>query len=256
MAGLVAAEVRRIFLQTRRYPTELASSAVVLVLVFLGLFLGASYLAGVPIKGPHLSMVVLGYMVWAVSLAAVSDMGYELQNEAQNGTLEQVFLTPRRPGLIMLVRDAVNVLFFLVPMVVIVTVLIWVTGARFTLSPLDLVPALLALVSAWGLSLCVASAAILVKRMNQALNLLQFLLLFVIMAPIAGLAGLWHLATTLLPLAAAVGLLDHLMVGAGATTPVLLAEAVANAALWLGGGLLLFGRADRLARERGILAHY
>jgi ABC-2 type transport system permease protein len=257
MAGLIGAEARRIFIQTRRYPFEFASSMVVLVVVFLGLFLGASYLAGVPIRGPHLSEVVLGYVVWTVAMSAVSDMGFDLQNEAQNGTLEQVFLTPRHPGLTMLVRDAVAVAFFLVPMAVVLTVLVVITGARFTLSAFDLVPFGLALLTAWGLGLVVASAAILVKRMNQVLNLLQFALLFVIMAPIAQLTGLWHVVATVLPLEPAVGLLDHLMVpGSGPSTAVLLLEAAINAALWMAGGALLFSRADRLARARGILAHY
>jgi ABC-2 type transport system permease protein len=256
VASLIGAEMRRIFVQTRRYPTEFASSTIVLFLVFLGLFLGASYLSGVAIHGPHLSMVVLGYLVWMLSLTATGDMGFELQNEAQNGTLEQVFLTPRPTGLIMLVRDAVSVAFYLIPMAAVLTLLLLVTGARLAVSPADAVPAALAILSAWGMGLVVASGAILFKRMNQALNLLQFLLLFVIMAPIARLSGLWHVAATALPLAAAVGLLDHLMVGGGPSTAVLMGEAAANAAVWLAGGLWLFSRADRLARERGILAHY
>jgi len=257
MTGLLGAEVRRIFIQTRRYPFEFASGTIVLVMVFLGLFVGASYLAGVPIRGPHLSDVVLGYMAWMLAMTATSDMGFDLQNEAQNGTLEQLFLTPRPTGLVMLVRDVVSVTFYMVPMAVVLVVVVLVTGARFTVSPLDLVPTALALATAWGLGLVIASGAILFKRMNQVLNLVQFLLLFVVMAPIAQLGGMWHVAATILPLSPSVGLLDHLTIpGGGAGTAVLLIEACANAALWLGAGLWLFARADRLARDRAILAHY
>lgn len=258
MAGLIGAEARRTFLQYRRYPFESVSSMVVLVMIFLGLFLGASYLAGVPIRGPHLSAVVLGYVIWTVAMAAVSDMGFELQNEAQNGTLEQVFLTPQSTGLIMLVRDAVSVVFFLVPMAVILVVLALLTGARLVVSPLDLVPLALCLITAWGLGLVVAAGAVLLKRLNQVLNLLQFLLLFVIMAPIAQLPGAWHAVAAVLPLEGAVGLLNHLMVPGpiGPGSGALLLEAAINAALWLAAGAWLFARADGLARSRGILAHY
>lgn len=242
----------------RRYPMETISSMVVLVLVFLALLLGASYLSGSPVHGARLSSVVLGHVIWALAMAATGEMGFSLQNEAQNGTLEQLFLSPWETSRIMLVRAFMGIAAFLLPLAVILGALLVITGVHFTLSLADLVPMGLALVTAWGLGLVVAVAAVLFKRMGQILNMLQFVLIFVIMAPIPAMPGFGHVLATVLPLTASVGLLDHLMVAhaAGGTVWILLAEAGLNALLYLGGGLWLFSRADALARTRGILAHY
>jgi ABC-2 type transport system permease protein len=255
---LLAAELRRSLIEARRYPMETIASVVVLILVFLGLLLGATYLSGTVPHGGRLSVVVVGYVVWSLSLYALSEMGYSIQNEAQNGTLEQLFLSPWSAGMLMLARAVVGMVLYLAPLLVILAALLAVTRVSLTLSPLDALPAALAVVTAWGLGLVVATAAMLFRRMGQLLNLFQFVLLFVIMAPVGQLPGAWHLVAVAAPLTAAVGLLDHLMVAHmnAVGTGALVAESLANAALYLGGGLWLFSRADRLARARGILGHY
>lgn len=255
---LLGAEVRRQWIELRRYPMETISSIVVLLLVFLALLLGARYLSGSPIQGTRLSSVVLGYVIWALSMSATGEMGFSLQNEAQNGTLEQLFLSPHATPWMMLVRAFMGITVFVLPLVVILSVLIAITGVHFTFSAADLMPMGMALVTAWGLGLLVAVAAVLFKRMGQVLNMLQFVLIFVIMAPIAQMTGFGHVLATVLPLTASVGLLDHLMVAHAGTGSawLLFAEAGLNAVLYLGGGLWLFSRADAVARSRGILAHY
>lgn len=202
--------------------------------------------------------MVLGYVIWALTMAGCGEMGFSLQNEAQNGTLEQLFLSPWETAGIMLVRAFMGILAFLLPLAVILGVLLAITGVRFTVSAADLLPMALALVTAWGLGLVVAVAAVLFKRMGQVLNMLQFVMIFVIMAPIAEMPGFGHVLATVLPLTASVGLLDHLMVAhlSGGVPWTLVLEAALNALLYLGGGLWLFRRADAVARVRGILAHY
>lgn len=257
MWHVLSAEMRREFVQLRRYPTELLSEVAVVVIVFYGLFLGASYMAGTTTFGNRLSDVIIGYALWTLALTSISTMGFEVANEALNGTLEQVFLSPYGSRWILFCRNVANVIIGLVLTVIVLILVMAITGHWLVLSPLDLIPALLMIVAAAGVGFLVASVTILMKRSNQFLNLLQFALLFLIMSPIAGLTGPWKIVGILAPFSPIVALLRGMMTtGMGLGVGQWLLWSIINAAFWLGLGVWVFGIAQRQARTRGSLSHY
>lgn len=239
-----------------RYPLDTISAMVTLFMLFVGLFYGARYITQSPVGGGRLDTVVLGYAVWMLMMAATSDMGWQIQNEAQNGTLEQVMLVPWSSRLVFLVRGVMAIAAFLVPCALIIVGLIALTHAHFVWTPVALVPTALVLATAWGLGLLVASLGLLIKRVGQMMQIIQFLLLFLIIAPLATLAGtVWHMVAMVVPLTAQVTLLRDLLNGAPVSHWVWV-EALVNFGVTMALGLWLFGGADRLARRRGILGHY
>lgn len=257
MWHVFVAELRREWIQLRRYPTEMLSEILVIVSVFYGLFLGAAYMAGTTAFGNRLSDIIVGYGVWTLSMTSVGSMGWTIANEAQNGTLEQMFLSSYGSRWILLCRNAASVLFGFIFTAIVLVLVMAITGRWLTISPLDLIPAVLMAISAAGLGFVVASVTVLMKRSNQFLNLLQFILLFLIMAPIGDLAGPWKIVAILTPFAPTVALLRgmmtnglHLMGGSG------LLWSVVNAIVWMIVGLWVFGIAQRYARTRGNLSHY
>lgn len=256
MIGLLIAEWRRMVVEAVRYPLDTISFMVTLFMLFVGMFYGARYITQSPVGGGRLDTVVLGYAVWMLMMAATSDMGWQIQNEAQNGTLEQVMLVPWSSRLVFLVRGVMAIAAFLVPCAVIIVALLAVTHARFVWTPVAVVPMALVMATAWGLGLLVASLGLLIKRVGQMMQIVQFLLLFVIIAPVSVLAGIgWHVVAMLVPLTAQVTLLRDVLNG----VPVIhwvWVEALVNFAVTMGAGLWVFGGADRLARRRGILGHY
>jgi ABC-2 type transport system permease protein len=256
MIALVVAEWRRMVVTLVRYPMDTVSGMVTLFLVFLGLFYGAKYITQSPIAGGRLDTVVLGYGVWMLMLVAMDDMGGQIQNEAQNGTLEQVMLVPWASRVVFLVRGVMAIAGFLLPAGVVLAALVLITHVHLTWTAMAAVPIVMVLGTAWGLGLLVASVALLLKRVSQMLQILQFLLLFLIIAPVATLPGLgWHVAAMVVPLAAQVALLRDVLNGAAVTHWVWI-EAIVNLVVMMGFGLGMFGGADRLARRRGILGHY
>lgn len=256
MTSLVVAEWRRMVVEAVRYPLDTISSTATLFLVFLGLFYGARYITQSPIGSGRLDTVVLGYAVWMLMMAATSDMGWSIQNEAQNGTLEQVMLVPWSSRLVFLVRGIMAIAAFLIPAAAVIVGLVLVTHVHLVWTPLALAPAIMVLGTSWGLGLLVAGAGLLIKRVGQVLQIVQFLLLFVIIAPVASLAGTaWHVAAMVVPLTAQVALLRDLLNGTAISHWVWY-EASVNLVLSMAAGWWLFGAADRLARRRGILGHY
>ncbi|MDA8346470.1 MAG: ABC transporter permease [Thermaerobacter sp.] len=258
MTSLLVAEWRRMIIDLVRYPLETMSMMVVMLAVFAGMFFGAHYLTAAPIGGTTLSGVVIGYAVWSLVMNATGFMGYSIQNETQNGTLEQVMLAPWRTVQIFLVRGVMDILEMLIPVLLVLVGLVALTGAQFNWRPMALLPVIMIIVTAWGIGLMMAALALLFKRMTQMQLMIQFALLFIIMAPITALHGVTGAALGVLaPLTVQVGVL-HAAVGV--TVPSVSAgmwwEAVADMALWFGVGYWLLTSADGLARRRGIVGHY
>ena len=252
------AELRREITQLRRYPTEFLSEAIFIAVVFYGLFLGGSYMAGHGILGSRLSDIIIGYTLWTLMLGAIGNMGWGIANEAQNGTLEQVCLAPMRIRTIFALRALANLVYDLALTLVALVLIMLVTHHTIHFSALELEPVVLAIGVSIGIGYLVASVTILFKRSNQFLNLLQFAVLFLVMTPFSDLPGAFKYVAVIVPLGPQMGVLRHLALGQthfpGEEAWLLLG--IANAILWIVLGYVVYGRAHDAARSRGILGHY
>ncbi|MCY0869273.1 MAG: ABC transporter permease, partial [Firmicutes bacterium] len=251
-------EFRREWIVLRRYPTETLSELVSLVVIFYGLFLGATYMAGGTLLGSHLSDIIISYALWTLSLSALGNMGYGIANEAQNGTLEQVFLSPLGGGAIFFLRNIAQLVVNVLMTVIVLLIITVITGHHLDLNPQDLIPLALAAASAIGLGYLVASITILFKRTNQLLSIGQFALLFLIMVPFSDMHGWLRDVGIVSPLSPMVTVLKLMMVhgqpmiGPGGW----FWWSLVNVAIWLGIGWLMFRAASRRAMTLGSLSHY
>lgn len=252
------AEFRREWIQLRRYPTEFIGEMIIVIVIFYGLFLGTSYMSGGSIFGTRLSSVILGYTLWTVSLTAIGNMGFSISNEAQNGTLEQVFLSPLGALRILFLRNVASLVFSIFFTVVVIYGIMALTGHYLALGVIDFIPLLMAVLVSIGIGFLIASVTIVFKRTNQLMGLLQFVLLFMIMTPFSDLPGVWKDLAIVVPLAPMIALLkamliDHFSIFASGNW---LWWGFVNIALWLGLGMGVFSRAYQRARRRGTLGHY
>ena len=105
MFELFLAEFRRSWIQFTRYSTEAIGGVFITTVIFYGLFLSARYIAGPSLQfGNRLDAIVVGYVLWTLVLFIMGDIAGGLQNEAQTGTLEQLFLSPFGAPRVFLVR--------------------------------------------------------------------------------------------------------------------------------------------------------
>ncbi len=254
----LAAELRRELTQLFRYPTELLSEVLFISIVFYGLFLGGSYMAGRGILGSRLSDIIIGYTLWTLMMGAIGNMGWAIANEAQNGTLEQVCLAPLPIRVIFALRSVANLAYDFVLTGLALVLIMVLTGHFIHFSPLELVPVILSIGVSFGVGYLVASVTILFKRSNQFLNLLQFGVLFLVMTPFTDLPGVFKYIAVVVPIGPQMGVLRHLALGQSSFPgeEAWLLLGIVNMLLWLVIGYAVYGAAHERARSRGALGHY
>jgi ABC-2 type transport system permease protein len=257
MHKLVAAEVWRTFTVFRRYPSEALVGVITLGVMF-GLFLlGIQYVGGPAANfGSRLDAVIVGYVLWSLTLMTLSDAGYGVQMEAQMGTLEQLYQSPFGPIRILFARTFASISLYLVLNLLVLAVLLVLTGRSLSFSPLLAVPVLTLLLAATGLGFALAGLAVVFKRVDQVMQVAQYVLLFCVITPVENWEGWRGTLGATVPLAPSAGVVRD--ISARDTSPSLLDLGVAagNGLAWLIVGVLIYVLLDSAARRRGHLGAY
>lgn len=200
-----------------------------------------------------LSGLIVGFFVWSMAFAAFQDPSAKLMEEAQWGTLEQLYLSPAGIGQILAIRTVFNIttvpivsgLILAAMMLTTGTVLHVQLGTVFVIS-------MLTICSATGLGFALGGIALVHKRVSNLFLIVQFLFVGAIAAPA-------NVLTNALPLALGYDLLDVAMEGGHSLWElpmVQLAYLVVKALVYLAGGYAVFRYMLGVAKERGVMGHY
>lgn len=257
MMDLLYAEFKRTWIQLIRYPTEIISGIIITAAVFYGLFVSAQYIAGPGFAfGDRLDAVVVGYLVWTLILFINNDIAINLQLEAQTGTLEQIFLSPFGAPRVFLARAIASLGLRLLLILGILFLLMGLSGSRLAFPPLLLLPLGSLLLAGYGLAFLMGAAALVFKRVQQVLGIFQFLLLFLLAAPLEESTGAMQYVRFLLPMIPSTGLLRDLMARGIPLDWLTYGLALMNGIVYFAAGLLVFQWAERTAKQRGSLSGY
>lgn len=257
MLKLFLVELKRTWILLQRYAVETISGVAGIAIAFCGLFLSARYVAGPGAQwGDRLDTVVVGYVLWSLMLFIFSDIAGGLQNEAQTGTLEQLFLSPFAAPQIFITRALANLTVQLVLNLSILGIILLLTGSRLSFPPELLLPLVTVLLGAYGLAFAMGSVALLLKQVQRLLGIVQFILFFLLLVPIESWAGSARFLGWLLPMTPGASLLRGLMAQGKPMDWAFLAIALANGVAYFVLGLYLFHLAEREAKRRGKLAGY
>ncbi|MFB6197180.1 MAG: ABC transporter permease [Halobacteriaceae archaeon] len=251
---LFSATLRKKFILLIRYPVNTFSRFGTIFLVFAVLFYGGRAVAPTAINDT-LSGIIVGYLLWSVSIVAYSGLSWNVTREAQWGTLEQLFMSPFGFGPVMAVQTVVNLVETLLWGAVTLLFMMAITGRWLTVDPLTVLPiGLLAIAPAVGIGFAFGGLAIRFKRIENAFQLVQFVFIGLIAAPVDKYPILkW------LPLAQGSQLLQAAMRGGVSLLELPtdeLAVLVVTACLYLGLGYIVFHRCQRWARKAGVMGHY
>lgn len=257
MFNLFLEETRRTWIQTKRYPLELIIGMLMMGATFYALILGAQYLSGPAVQfGARLDGVILGYGLWMLVLMAMNGIALVLQEEARTGTLEQIYMSVRGPVQVLLQRSLAGLALNLAISVGMLLLMLVVTGRSLTYRVEVLLPLASVLLGAHGLGLLLGGLALVFKRVQGALRLFQIGLLGLVMVPVETWTGAGRIGGLLIPIAPAAGQMRALMT---LDQPFVWREfgfGLANGLAYFLAGVLLFGIADRIARDRGMLGQY
>jgi ABC-2 type transport system permease protein len=251
-----------------RYPLELIGGLVIMFVLFMGMYTGGKALAGGQLLAGSQEALVLGFCMWFLGIIAINSMSVDIENEARQGTLEQLYIcAPNFLGLLW-TRGTVHLLTGSTMVFVLSLLLQAATGSWLHLSLATLGPALLVIalsvVGLLGFGLMLGGISIVFKRIGQLAAMLQFGLLFLAL-PHPGAPPLLGAFLQHLPLARGVELLRGLLtlpgqqgaLGPGSATLFAgLAWLVLDSAVYALLGSLVFSAMEKRARQQGALGHY
>lgn len=258
MATLVMAKAmfKRYGIELRRYYFNTLSILVTVYLIFLLIFFGLRTFAGGSSGfGQTAEGLVVGFMVWFLAVFAYSELSWVLIREAQQGTLEQLSMSPLGLGKVLLGRLCAALAFDFLVMTVFLFLMMASTGRWLHLDFASILPLLiLTVMGVQGIGFVMGGLALVFKQIEASFQILQFVFVALIAAPIGTFP--W---VKFLPLSWGGHLIGRVMIGGTSLLDIALGDLlllVANSAFYFGLGFLVFKFFEQQARDRGLLGHY
>jgi ABC-2 type transport system permease protein len=253
---LVKTLFKQSLINLRRYLFDTLSGVITVFLFFLILFYGAKAFGGDrPGFGTTLSALVVGYMVWMMSIFAYSSVSQNMIEEAQLGTLEQIAMSPLGFGRVVVVRTAVGFVIQLAWVILILFLMMASTGKWLHLDFLSILPLMIVTgTGILGIGLALGGLAVVVKRVQSALQVLQIAFIALVAVPVDSVPWMKYL-----PLAWGNYLLRGVMVESKSIfsfSSFDLLFLLGNAAVYFAFGLFCFKLLEKVARNRALLGHY
>lgn len=190
MFKLFIAECKRTWLLFKYYPSEAIGVIVILTVLFYGLVLGIHYVAGSSLSfGNKLDSLIVGYVLWTLVVLTTADIPTGIQNEAQMGILEQIFLSPFGASRVYLMRAFAGLTLNIVLIVGVLLAILAVTKSHIQFPPSLFFPLCTVMLGAIGLAFAMAALALLFKRVQRLISIFEFALLFLLTTPIETWTG-------------------------------------------------------------------
>ncbi|MFO8059826.1 MAG: ABC transporter permease, partial [Bacillota bacterium] len=169
----------------RRYLFNTLSGLVTMYLVFCLLFFGAQAMGGAVEMGDTLEGLVVGYFVWMLAVMAYSDLSWHLLNEAQVGTLEQMYLTPVGFHWLNSAYLVSNLMVNLVLLGGMLFVMMATSGQWLIMDVFSILPLLLVTAAgAYGTGFMMGGLALIYKRIQASFQILQFVFVAFLAIPL------------------------------------------------------------------------
>ncbi len=240
----------------RRYPFDLVSSLISLMLIFFVIFYGAKALGGGnPAFGTTLSGIVVGFMLWTFLLFAYSNLAWNFMMEAQQGTLEQLYMSPLGFSWVAISHIVSFMLINLTITFGMLFTIMAVTGRWLNVDLISVLPLMLLTVwGVYGFGFLMGGLALVFKQVQSAFQILTFMWLGLIAAPLDQFPWLKYA-----PVSWGTHLLGRVMIGGESLLEMPASDVLflaANSAVYFALGYLGFKHFERVARDRGLLGHY
>lgn len=251
---LLVAVIKRDVLMFTRYPINALGRVLMNFGLFAVLFGGGTLLAG-RAMADSIEGIVVGYLLWMMSLQSFQGIAEEIQREANWGTLERHFMTPFGFPVVMAAKAiAILTTTFAFASILLAAMMI-VTRTWLHVDVLTVLPiVLLTLASAFGIGFAASGLTVLYKNVGSWFGLLNFVFIGLIAAPVFELPGV-----AFLPLAQGSALLQRAMrdgVRLWEFDPGSLAILTVVGVGYLLLGYLVFSLAQKRARKLGTLGDY
>ncbi len=253
---LYGASFRWRVIELRRYAFDTLSSVLSIYGFFVVIFLGAKLFGGDrPGFGHTLEGVVVSYALWAFTILSLGSLTFELTQEATEGTLEQLGMSPFGLVRVLVARVFSSLAVYFVVWSVLLVLMMATTGKWLNLDVVSVVPLLfVTLVGMIGIGFVLGGQAIVFKRIQNALQIYQIVIIALVVVPADDVVVMKYL-----PLAWGTHLLQRVLIDNVSIFELPAGDLVflvVNSALYFFAGIGAFKLFERAARARGLLGHY
>lgn len=253
---LLQAFFKKEFIIFRRYLVNSLGGIITLYIIFLlilGGFQGLKAFAG--IEGNTVEGLVVGYVLWLFMLSTYQDVSYALRNEAQEGTLEQLYMSVHGFGSVMSAKVVAGFFINLLLVTVLLIAALVTTGVTVNLDIISLLPLVVGtLLGSVGIGFAIGGITLVLKRIDSYTQMVQFLLIALVAAPVDRVPWM-----RLLPCSYGSSLISRIMVdgqnlGELGLWSVVVLFLIGMIHLSLGYGI--YKICERKAMLAGMLGHY
>ena len=241
------------------YRFNIAVELVAMVLWFVGISL---LIGRGEIESEGLPSTLLGFLVWFYASIAVSNMSWGLMEEAQAGTLEQMYMSPAPTWLVFLGRVLAMLLYGTAMVLIVAAILMALLDVRLPMTVQALPVMVLTLAGLFGLGFAIGGAALVFKRVDALSYLTIDSLLFLngSFLPVDQLPEWLERFTKLLPTTQGIIVLREVVLEGRSLASVSadgsLGLLAVHSAVFLLAGLGVFKFCESVARRRGSLGQY
>lgn len=241
---------------TKRYPLNFFSGVVSIYVIFLAIFMGFRYLGrNNPNYNQSVESLIVGFFLWTYAMAAYARLSWGVTEEANTGTLEQLYMSPigfNWISVFIVISDFIISSLMEIP----ILILMMLTTGRWL--HIDLLTLLLLFIptigGVYGIGFIVGGISLVYKRIRSFFQLLQLLFIFLLMIPVdrAPLAKL-------LPLSLGTYMINENMtkgVSIFHMSGIDLGLLYANFLFYFLLGMWTFSKFEYYARKKGVLGHY
>ena len=253
--NLIKANTRKDYIELKRYLPNTIAMLVSFFIIFLAMFAGIQIIGDPGTKDVNTQFIIVNYVFWYLALIVVQDIGHQIANEAIQGTLEQVNMSPLGLWKIMLARLVAAIFTNSIIVVILLFAAMLVTGQWLNIDVISILPILiLTLISMIGLGFIIAGMTLVLKQIGALLQILQFILAGLVFIPLSVAPFL-----AFLPVVKGVDLVRAVMIDGLSIlsfSPFDFFVLIFNAVFYFLLGLFFFLYCERVAMKKGLFAHY
>jgi ABC-2 type transport system permease protein len=244
------------WINLKRYPFNTISAVVTIYMVFLLFFLGYKIIGGNQANFTRTTEgFVVGFFIWTYSIAAYSTLSWGIVQEARQGTLEQLYMTPLGYETVAVYTVISNFIWSVVWVVPILILMMITTGRYLHLDIVTLVPLLvLTIASGYGIGFITGGLGLIFKKIQAFFQILQFVFVGFIAAPVDKIPSLKILPFSLGSHMVACNMMDKIPIYQMPISDI--GILAANAVFYLGVGFSVFKLCEKIAKDKGLLGHY
>jgi len=253
--NVMRSNFNKIFIEMKRYLPNTISLIVTMYAIFLAMFFGITSIGNPETMDTSIQYGIVITVMWFLAIMAMQGIGYEINNEAIRGTLEQLYMSPVPAWFILFSRMLGTILInFVIYTFVLVAIMAtsrqWLNFDFLTLIPLFMFMTFCMI----GVGFMIAGLALLFKQISSFLQILQFGYFALVAIPV-GLSPFLEL----LPIVRVASMVRESMID-GLTlvdfTDMEWIILAANSAVYFVVGIAIYKLAEGRAMQRGLLGKY